>query len=81
MTIDIISDSKLYNKDDFVFFNVTRAHVKYNIGGLKLRMNNLFDGIESLGMYYLFNYKKILIYRHQGIDETRNAIYDVGCET
>lgn len=53
MTIDIISDSKLYNKDDFVFFNVTGAHVKYNIGGLKLRMNNLFDGIESLGMYYL----------------------------
>lgn len=49
MTIDIISDVKLYNKDEFVFFNVTGAHVKYSIGGLKLRMNNLFDGIESLG--------------------------------
>ena len=49
MTIDIKSDVKTYTKDDYVFFNVTAAHVKYNIGGLKLRMNNLFDGIESLG--------------------------------
>lgn len=49
MTIDIVSDVKLYNKDEFIFFNVTAAHVKYSIGGLKLRMNNLFDGINSLG--------------------------------
>ncbi|XP_072938877.1 circadian clock-controlled protein daywake-like [Epargyreus clarus] len=48
MTIDIVSDVKLYDKDGFVFFNVTAAHVKYAIGGLKLRMNNLFDGIKSL---------------------------------
>ncbi|XP_004929462.1 circadian clock-controlled protein-like [Bombyx mandarina] len=48
MTIDIVSDIKLYEKDGFVFFNVTAAHVKYSIGGLKLRMNNLFDGIQSL---------------------------------
>ncbi|XP_028157583.1 circadian clock-controlled protein-like [Ostrinia furnacalis] len=48
MTIDIVSDVKLYEKEDFLFFNVTGAHVKYNIGGLKLRMNNLFDGIDSL---------------------------------
>ncbi|KAM3963654.1 protein takeout [Aphomia sociella] len=48
MTIDIVSDVKLYEKDDFVFFNVTAAHVKYSIGGLTLRMNNLFDGINSL---------------------------------
>lgn len=49
MTIDIVSDVKLYEKDGFTFFNVTAAHVKYSIGGLKLRMNNLFDGIKSLG--------------------------------
>ncbi|CAK1600798.1 unnamed protein product [Parnassius mnemosyne] len=48
MTIDILSDVKLYEKDEFVFFNVTGAHVKYTIGGLNLRMNNLFDGISSL---------------------------------
>lgn len=52
MTIDIVSEVKLYSKDDITFFNVTSAHVKYNIGGLRLRMNNLFDGIESLGLYY-----------------------------
>lgn len=49
MTIDIVSDVKTYDRDGFVFFNVTAAHVKYNIGGMKLRMNNLFDGIKSLG--------------------------------
>ncbi|KAJ2950151.1 hypothetical protein O0L34_g11503 [Tuta absoluta] len=48
MTIEMLSDVKLYDKDGFTFFNVTAAHVKYSIGGLKLRMNNLFDGIKSL---------------------------------
>lgn len=52
MTIDIVSDVKLYEKDGFTFFNVTAAHVKYSIGGLTLRMNNLFDGIKSLGKFY-----------------------------
>lgn len=50
MTIDIVSDVKLYEKDGFTFFNVTQVHVKYNIGVLKLYMHNLFDGISSLGM-------------------------------
>lgn len=49
MTIDIVSDVKLYEKDGLLFFNVTKVHVKYNIGGLKLHMSNLFDGISSLG--------------------------------
>lgn len=64
MTIDIVSDVKLYDKDDFIFFNVTAAHVKYSIGGLKLRMNNLFDGIDSLGEFYFEYYaiKKYFIY-------------------
>ncbi|XP_041988012.1 uncharacterized protein LOC121739585 isoform X2 [Aricia agestis] len=48
MSIDIISDVKLYEKDGFSFFNVTKVHVKYNIGGMKLHMSNLFDGISSL---------------------------------
>lgn len=48
MTIDIVSDVKLYEKDGLPFFNVTQVHVKYNIGGLKLHMSNLFDGISSL---------------------------------
>ncbi|XP_045494943.1 circadian clock-controlled protein daywake-like [Colias croceus] len=48
MTIDIVSDVKLYDKGGFTFFNVTQVHVKYNIGLLKLYMHNLFDGISSL---------------------------------
>lgn len=52
MTIDIVSDVKLYEKDGFSFFNVTQTHVKYNIGGLKLYMSNLFDGISALGEFF-----------------------------
>ncbi|XP_023954809.2 uncharacterized protein LOC112058318 [Bicyclus anynana] len=48
MTIDIVSSVKLYEKSGLPFFNVTQCHVKYNIGGLKLHMSNLFDGISSL---------------------------------
>lgn len=59
MTIDIISDVKLFKKDEFSFFNVTAAHVKFAIGGLKLRMNNLFDGIDSLGMFSLQSFSQV----------------------
>lgn len=52
MTIDIVSDVKMYEKGGFPFFNVTQVHVKYNIGGLKLHMGNLFDGISSLGEFH-----------------------------
>lgn len=43
------SDVILEKRDGFHFYNVTRVHVKFGIGGLKLHMGNLFDGIKALG--------------------------------
>ncbi|KAF5305562.1 hypothetical protein FQA39_LY01653 [Lamprigera yunnana] len=46
--IYVKSDVDLYKKDGFNFYNVTKAHVKFSIGGLKLFMGNLFDGVKAL---------------------------------
>ncbi|XP_044259736.1 uncharacterized protein LOC123008153 [Tribolium madens] len=48
--IDIVakSDVILEKRDGFHFYNVTAIHVKFSIGGLKLHMYNLFDGIKAL---------------------------------
>lgn len=43
------SDVNLIEHDGFHFFNVRAVHVKFSIGGLKLHMGNLFDGIKALG--------------------------------
>lgn len=51
MTIILKSDVDLYQKDGFSFYNVTGAHVDFEIGGLKLYMGNLFDGLKALGGY------------------------------
>ncbi|XP_048517648.1 uncharacterized protein LOC109534591 isoform X2 [Dendroctonus ponderosae] len=48
LDIDVKSDVKLENRDGFYFFKVTNVHVKFSIGGLKLHMGNLFDGIKAL---------------------------------
>ncbi|CAH0558779.1 unnamed protein product [Brassicogethes aeneus] len=42
------SDVKLIKHDGFHFFNISAVHVKFSIGGLKLHMGNLFDGIKTL---------------------------------
>jgi hypothetical protein len=45
------SDVTLVKRDGFHFYNVTAIHVKFGIGGLKLHMGNLFDGIKALGKF------------------------------
>ncbi|GLV43637.1 uncharacterized protein CBL_07036 [Carabus blaptoides fortunei] len=42
------TDADLYEKDGHYFYNVTGVHVDFQIGGLKLYMGNLFDGLKSL---------------------------------
>lgn len=42
------TDADLYEKDGHHFYNVTGVHVDFKIGGLKLYMGNLFDGLKSL---------------------------------
>lgn len=49
--------TKLYENDGHVFYNVTSTKVAYKIQGLKLRLNNLFEGVKALGKIF-----KILIF-------------------
>lgn len=35
-------------RDGHHFYNITGIQVKFSIGGLKLHMGNLFDGIKAL---------------------------------
>lgn len=48
ININAISDVILVKRNGFHFYNITGVHVKFTIGGLKLHMYNLFDGIKAL---------------------------------
>ncbi|XP_018332047.1 protein takeout [Agrilus planipennis] len=48
LDIFVKSDVDLIKKEDFHFFDVKSCHVKFSIGGLRLYMGNLFDGIKAL---------------------------------
>ncbi|CAG9822469.1 unnamed protein product [Phaedon cochleariae] len=48
LTINVKSDVIMEKHDGFHFFNVTQVHVDFSVGGLKLHMGNLFDGIKAL---------------------------------
>lgn len=39
----------LYEKDNHVFYNITGTKVDFKLDGLKLRLDNLFDGVQQLG--------------------------------
>lgn len=53
LDINVKSDVIMEKHDGFHFFNVTKVHVKFSIGGLKLHMGNLFDGIKALGKHLI----------------------------
>lgn len=47
----------LYEKSGHVFYNVTSTKVDYTLSGLRLRLDNLFEGVKVLGKYkHLNNY-------------------------
>ncbi|XP_059610660.1 protein takeout-like [Phlebotomus argentipes] len=48
MTIRMHTKTRLIEKDGFVFYNVTGTKVDYDISGLRLRFDNLFDGVKAL---------------------------------
>lgn len=50
MVVDAKCDASLYRKKGHYFYNVTAAHVDFDLGGLKLQLNNLFEGNKELGM-------------------------------
>lgn len=49
MNIIMKTKTHLYEKGGHVFYNVTNTKVDYTIDGLKLRLDNLFEGVKVLG--------------------------------
>lgn len=49
MDITLSTKTHLYEKFGHTFYNVTETHVDFNMTGLKLRLDNLFDGVKALG--------------------------------
>uniref|UniRef100_A0A1B0D0R6 Uncharacterized protein n=1 Tax=Phlebotomus papatasi TaxID=29031 RepID=A0A1B0D0R6_PHLPP len=49
MNIHMYTRTRLIERDGFVFYNVTGTRVEYDISGLRLRFDNLFDGVKALG--------------------------------
>lgn len=43
----------LIKKENVNFFDVTGIRVRFEVGGLKMYMGNLFDGIKALGTQLL----------------------------
>lgn len=53
MDIILITKTHLYEKDGHVFYNITGTNVDYTLTGLKVRLDNLFDGVKALGMAFI----------------------------
>lgn len=51
MNIVMATKTHLYEKGGHVFYNVTSTKIDYTISGLKLRLDNLFEGVKVLGEY------------------------------
>ncbi|XP_055676969.1 protein takeout-like [Lutzomyia longipalpis] len=48
MNIYMHTKTRLIERDGFTFYNVTGTRVEYDISGLRLRFDNLFDGVKAL---------------------------------
>lgn len=72
ISIEAKSDVTLIKKDGFTFYNITAVHVKFDIGGLKFHMGNLFDGIKALGKLYKKN-TNYYLYSFHSSEESTNA--------
>lgn len=49
MDAEVTHDVKISEHGGYKFFNLTNIHVKFDIEGLKMRLNNLFNGVKALG--------------------------------
>lgn len=49
MDAEVTHDVHITQRDGYNFFNLTNIHVKFDIEGLKMRLNNLFNGVKALG--------------------------------
>lgn len=41
--------TRLVEHDNLIFYNITGVKVDYDLTGLRLRFDNLFDGVPALG--------------------------------
>lgn len=66
MNITMYTKTHLYEKFGHVFYNVTNVRVEYKISGLKLRLDNLFDGVKVLGRHFfqISIYELNIVYFH-----------------
>lgn len=44
--------TRLVERDNLVFYNVTAVKVEYDLTGLRLRFDNLFEGVTALGKFF-----------------------------
>lgn len=51
MTITMRTKTRLVERDNLVFYNVTAVKVDYDLTGLRLRFDNLFEGVQALGKW------------------------------
>lgn len=49
MDLVLYSKTHLYEKDGHKFYNITDVKLGYTMSGMKLRLNNLFNGAKDLG--------------------------------
>lgn len=56
--MDIIAYTKtrLYEKFGHIFYNITAVDVEFTMNGLKLQLDNLFNGIKILGRALSINF-------------------------
>ncbi|XP_060524232.1 uncharacterized protein LOC132700735 [Cylas formicarius] len=63
LNIDVKSDVIMQKHHGFYFYNVTKVHVQFSIGGLKLHLGNLFEGRklleESTNAYLNANWRPV----------------------
>lgn len=60
MGIILKTKTHLYEKYGHIFYNITDTRVDYTLDGLKLRLDNLFDGVKVLGMNLLIEFFRFM---------------------
>lgn len=51
MNIKLHSTVSLYEKDGYKYYNVTNTDLNFSLSGLKVNLENLFNGLKELGIY------------------------------
>lgn len=58
MDVEVSHDIHIVQKEGFNLFNITGVRVKFEMEGLKMRLNNLFNGVKQLGEFLIYTGSK-----------------------